>query len=96
MLIVRAEMPEDFLTIHRVNESAFEQPNEAILVDALRRAARTCLSLVAVVVLGHPISYSRFGSVPAVTKGLRCTRYRTKPSWGRRWCRGRSTVGRAW
>ena len=96
MLTVGAEMPEDFLAIHRVNASAFERPNEAILADALRRTAGTCLSLVAVVVLGHPTYYSRFGFVPAVTKGLRCIRYRTKPSWWRRWCRGRSTVGRAW
>ena len=69
---MRAEMSEDFLAIHHVNASAFERPNEAILVDALRRTAGTYLSLVAVVVLGHPTYYSRFGFVPAVTKGLRC------------------------
>ena len=46
MIVVRAEAPGDFPAIRRVNESAFEQPNEAILVDALRRAAGTYLSLV--------------------------------------------------
>jgi len=47
MIVVWADAPGDFPTIRRVNESAFEQPNEAILVDALRRTAGTYLSLVA-------------------------------------------------
>ena len=47
MIVVRAEMPEDAPAIHRINESAFGQPNEAMLVAALRGAAGTYLSLVA-------------------------------------------------
>jgi putative acetyltransferase len=47
MLVVRAEVPGDIPTIRRINESAFERPNEGDLVDALRRAAGTYLSLVA-------------------------------------------------
>ncbi len=47
MLIVRAEAPGDIPAIRRINESAFEQPNEANLVDALRGAAGTYLSLLA-------------------------------------------------
>lgn len=47
MLIVRGEMPGDIPAIHRINELAFARPNEAILVDALRRGAGTYLSLVA-------------------------------------------------
>ena len=42
--------------MRRVNELAFEQPNEADLVDALRANARPFISLVAVVdeqVVGH-------------------------------------------
>jgi putative acetyltransferase len=47
MIVVRAEMPGDIPAIHRVNESAFGRPNEAMLVDALRGAAGAYLSLVA-------------------------------------------------
>src|SRR5512139_231714 len=47
MLIVWGEMPCDIPAIHRINELAFAQPNEALLVVALRRAAGTYLSLVA-------------------------------------------------
>jgi len=47
MLVVRAEVPGDIPTIRRINESAFERPNEGDLVDALRRAAGTYVSLVA-------------------------------------------------
>lgn len=47
MIVVRAEIPGDIPAIHRINESAFERPNEAMLVDTLRKAAGTYLSLVA-------------------------------------------------
>lgn len=55
-MIVRAEKPEDHDAIHRVNELAFERPNEANLVDALRANASPTISLVAVVdgqLVGH-------------------------------------------
>jgi putative acetyltransferase len=41
-------IPADAPAIHRVNSTAFGQPNEARLVDALRTVARPCISLVAV------------------------------------------------
>lgn len=134
MIIVRAETAEDIEAVRRVNELAFEQAEEATLVDALRVAAHPHISLVAeadgqvighiflspvtiemeerapliyglapmavlpeyqnqgvgsrlvreglsecrrigcgaVVVLGHPEYYPRFGFVPASRKGLRC------------------------
>ena len=58
-VVVRGEDPGDGPAVHRVNALAFERPNEARPVDALREAAR-------------PYYYPRFGFVPAVTKGLRC------------------------
>lgn len=60
MIIVRAERTEDLEAIHRINERAFGQPNEANLVDALRANATPFISLVAIVneqVTGH-ISFS--------------------------------------
>jgi putative acetyltransferase len=60
MIIVRAEKKEDLEAIHRINELAFGQPNEANLVDALRANASPFISLVAIVdeqVIGH-ISFS--------------------------------------
>lgn len=56
MIVVRTESLEDHKSVRRVNELAFEQPNEADLVDALRANARPYVSLVAVVdelVVGH-------------------------------------------
>jgi putative acetyltransferase len=55
-VVVRCEEPGDVPAVHRVNALAFERPNEARLVDALREAARPCISLVAVDgerVVGH-------------------------------------------
>ena len=56
MIVVRSERTEDHESVRRINELAFEQPNEADLVDALRANARPYISLVAVVdeqVVGH-------------------------------------------
>jgi len=56
MMTVRTESTKDDESVRRVNELAFEQPNEADLVDALRANARPFISLVAVVdeqVVGH-------------------------------------------
>ena len=53
---IREERPDDYEAVRRVNESAFEGPQEAALVDALRGAARPSVSLVAVEegrVVGH-------------------------------------------
>jgi putative acetyltransferase len=56
MFEVRHEREEDQPAVHKINEIAFGQPDEADLVDALRKNARPYISLVAVeqgVVLGH-------------------------------------------
>lgn len=56
MIVVRKESPQDYKAVRRVNELAFEQPDEADLVDALRDVAQPQLSLVAVAdgqVVGH-------------------------------------------
>jgi putative acetyltransferase len=48
MIVVRREKPEDIEGIRKVNECAFEQPQEAHIVDALRNRCSDILSLVAV------------------------------------------------
>lgn len=66
MLIIRRENPEDISVVRHVNKRAFGGPHEAALVDALRKAARPFVSLVAVKddqVVGH-ISFS-----PAMIEG---------------------------
>lgn len=53
---IRLEQPADLAAIRQVNEEAFGRPNEADLVDALRRAAAVSASLVAEVggvIVGH-------------------------------------------
>ena len=56
MVSIREERPEDIATIHDVESLAFGRENEADLVDALRRAGKVILSLVATKnqqVVGH-------------------------------------------
>jgi putative acetyltransferase len=56
MITIHLEQPNDILSIHAVNASAFGQPTEANLVDTLRTACPEALSLVAVSddqVVGH-------------------------------------------
>lgn len=48
MITIRPERPADIAAIHHVNAAAFAQPQEAELVDALRRAGGLTISLVAV------------------------------------------------
>ena len=48
MILVRQEQPDDVAAIRRVNEQAFGQPEEAGIVDTLRRSTEGLLSLVAV------------------------------------------------
>lgn len=53
---IREETPADVAAVRKVNEEAFRRPDEADLVDALRRNCREAISLVAVVngaVVGH-------------------------------------------
>jgi putative acetyltransferase len=59
-LIIRAERPSDVALVRDVNRLAFEQDQEANLVDALRSNGAVLLSLVAVIddaMVGH-ILYS--------------------------------------
>ena len=56
MIAVRAEEIQDRDAVHRINELAFGQPDEANLVDALRSKASPFISLVAIVdeqIAGH-------------------------------------------
>lgn len=132
-MIIRAETEADDAAVRRVNESAFESPNEANIVVALHKQAHPVVSLVAeekgeivgyimfspvepadcpeleimglapmavspeqqrkgigtalvhsgleqcrklgigaIVVLGHPEYYARFGFVPAARFGIGC------------------------
>ncbi|RUL88990.1 GNAT family N-acetyltransferase [Tautonia sociabilis] len=55
-LILREERPDDRDAIRLVNERAFDRPDEANLVDALRSEARPFVSIVAEqggVIVGH-------------------------------------------
>ncbi len=46
-MIIRHEVPKDYLAVHHVNETAFETAAEADLVDILRKEAQPLISLVA-------------------------------------------------
>ncbi len=65
-MLIRAEQPGDWIAVHRVNESAFETPLEANLVDALRQQTSEAVSLVAEhrgAIIGHimfsPVTLSK-------------------------------------
>ena len=71
MIEIREERPDDYEAVRRLNELAFEGPQEAALVDALRGAAHPCVSLVAVEegrVVGHiffsPVTIEPDGGSP--------------------------------
>lgn len=56
MILIRTETTQDHGFVRLINELAFGQPNEADLVDALRKNARPFISLVALIdeqVVGH-------------------------------------------
>jgi putative acetyltransferase len=56
MVVVRQELESDQPAVRQINEMAFGQPDEADLVDSLRRHAHPYISLVAVereIVVGH-------------------------------------------
>ncbi len=72
-IIIRAELPEDVAAIREVNRRAFNQDQEANLVDALRANGAALLSLVATLdgqVVGH-IMYSpaTIGTDPGFARG---------------------------
>lgn len=56
MTLIRPEIPDDFPAVHDVNQQAFGRPDEAYLVEALRRGPGPAISLVAEAdgrVVGH-------------------------------------------
>ena len=56
MIVIRDETDSDYDAVHRVNEMAFDRPEEANLVELLRDAVSGLISLVAVNdqdVIGH-------------------------------------------
>jgi putative acetyltransferase len=76
MTQVRAESAADHATVRHVLEAAFDSPQEASLVEALRRSCDTLISLVGVVggeVVGHilftPVTIERCDT-PVVAMGL--------------------------
>ena len=65
MIAIRPEQSGDIAAVRTINETAFSQPTEAAIVDALRNACPDLVSLVAVEdheILGHiffsPVSVS--------------------------------------
>src|SRR5215211_599324 len=67
MIQIREELPHDISAIRELNRRAFQQEQEANIVDALRSNGAALLSLAAIVngeVVGH-IMYS-----PALVGGL--------------------------
>ena len=77
MLTIRNEQPDDIVVVHALNETAFGQPTEATIVDAIRAACPDAVSLVAVddgQIVGHiffsPVfASSENGSVQAMGLG---------------------------
>ena len=56
MIEIREEKPEDYAQVRMVNDQAFGQPQEGLIVDKLREACKEALSLVAVAgnrIVGH-------------------------------------------
>ena len=68
-VVARPEVPADITAIRHVNTLAFGRPSEADLVEALRRAGRLAISLVAVRgedIVGH-IAFSPVRIVSATS-----------------------------
>ena len=56
MITIRPEQPNDIVAVRAINETAFDGPAEAAVVDSLRTACPDALSLVAVEddrIVGH-------------------------------------------
>jgi putative acetyltransferase len=72
MMIVRPERPEDISAIRIANEQAFGRPEEADLVDALRRNGKAAISLVAEDE-GRVVGHILFSPVAIQSKGTGLT-----------------------
>jgi putative acetyltransferase len=62
MCTIRCETPGDIPAIHHIHTAAFERPNEADLVDALRQHNALTISLIAVQD-GHIVGHIAFSPV---------------------------------
>ena len=69
MLIIRRETPEDVDSIRYVNEQAFGQENESVLVEKLRNHGVLSISLVAVRD-GEIVGHIAFSPVKVESEGL--------------------------
>jgi putative acetyltransferase len=69
MVTVRPEQPEDIGPIFDVNAAAFERPDEAKLVDALRGRVEPFISLVAADG-GHVVGHALFTPVTVYADGV--------------------------
>jgi predicted N-acetyltransferase YhbS len=58
VLLIRDETPRDVGQVRTINIAAFDHPDEADLVDALRAGSQF------VIVLGRPDLHPRFGARP--------------------------------
>ena len=74
MITIRQEEPKDISAIRTINEIAFGQPTEAVIVDSIRDACSDVLSLVALEddkIVGHiffsPVTIS---SINGFTQGM--------------------------
>lgn len=70
MILIRIEQPEDTQHVRFISEQAFEQPAEANIVDRLRQACPTSLSL-AVKEDNRLIGHILFSSVEIESTGCR-------------------------
>lgn len=74
MIEIREEKKEDYKAIREVNDKAFKQSQEGILVDKIRESGTEVLSLVAVSegkVVGHIFfSMAKIENQPSLKKGM--------------------------
>ena len=75
-IVIRPETPDDIPAVRALNESAFEGPAEAGLVDALRENGKAVIALVAVDneevaghVVGHIVGHILFSPMTLEGKG---------------------------
>ncbi|MDH7797812.1 MULTISPECIES: N-acetyltransferase [unclassified Beijerinckia] len=79
-MLIRDEQPDDIAAIHHVVEAAFGQAVEAALVDQLRAAGDSVISLVAIeeeAVVGHVM----FSRMTAPFKALGLAPVAVLPQW---------------
>jgi putative acetyltransferase len=69
MQTIRPETSEDHNSVYNVPQLTFHGDFEPNLVNALLECRN--LGHTAIVVLGHPQYYTRFGFYPASTKGIK-------------------------